>query len=319
MHMVISRFRVRNGMEDEVQRAFRDRPRLVEKAPGFLGMDVHTDADDPTIFYLATRWASGRDYDSWHKSHSYRDSHAGIPKGLKLDPGFTKIFRMDRFHPEGAAGGEVLAEFSRISRALHHLSLDRHGAIRSANAAASRWLGRKEEELRGEPIQRFCASQDDETIRNMIEGEEPLSAEIFISLVDRSDRPYTLQGFFSREGGEIVLLGTPEAHSLHDLQEQMLAANNQLAEMARESERRRRELERTKTELESTYWHLKKIQEVLPICMGCEKVKTGEAEWQSVVDYLKKNALFLSHGYCPDCRDKVFAEYGMSRGKGRTA
>ena len=39
--------------------------------------------------------------------------------------------------------------------------------------------------------------------------------------------------------------------------------------------------------------------------MHCGKVKTGEARWEGVVDYLKKNSLFLSHGFCPDC----FAKY----------
>ena len=34
--LAISRFRVANGMEKEVREAFRNRPRLVEDAPGFL-------------------------------------------------------------------------------------------------------------------------------------------------------------------------------------------------------------------------------------------------------------------------------------------
>jgi len=58
-------------------------------------------------------------------------------------------------------------------------------------------------------------------------------------------------------------------------------------------------------QLQNSFWHLRKIQEVLPICMGCGKVKTNESSWEDVVLYLKNNALFLSHGYCPECAEKV--------------
>jgi len=57
--------------------------------------------------------------------------------------------------------------------------------------------------------------------------------------------------------------------------------------------------------LKTSFWHLRRIQEVLPICMECGKVKTDGAEWQDVIKYFKANANFLSHGYCPLCAQKV--------------
>lgn len=39
--------------------------------------------------------------------------------------------------------------------------------------------------------------------------------------------------------------------------------------------------------------------------MECGRVKTAELKWDSVVDYLREHALFLSHGYCPECADKL--------------
>jgi heme-degrading monooxygenase HmoA len=36
--------------------------------------------------WLITRWSDEASYRTWHKSHSYHDSHSGIPKGLKLVP-----------------------------------------------------------------------------------------------------------------------------------------------------------------------------------------------------------------------------------------
>ena len=43
----MSRFTVANGMEDEVRQAFRDRPHLVDDAPGFVRMEVLSPVDDP--------------------------------------------------------------------------------------------------------------------------------------------------------------------------------------------------------------------------------------------------------------------------------
>jgi hypothetical protein len=41
MILALSRFKVANGLGDSVARAFLDRPRLVESADGFLGLEVH--------------------------------------------------------------------------------------------------------------------------------------------------------------------------------------------------------------------------------------------------------------------------------------
>lgn len=60
-------------------------------------------------------------------------------------------------------------------------------------------------------------------------------------------------------------------------------------------------------QLNDSFWHLRKIQEVLPICMECGKVKGEAASWEPVVDYLKQHALFLSHGYCPACEIAALA------------
>jgi len=89
--LAVSRFRVANGMEPEVREAFRNRPRLVEDAPGFLGMEVFTDQDDPSVFYLHTRWTDPSSFRAWHTSDAHKRSHAGIPKGLRLDAAFTQL------------------------------------------------------------------------------------------------------------------------------------------------------------------------------------------------------------------------------------
>jgi heme oxygenase (mycobilin-producing) len=90
-YVALSRFRVRNGMSPEVADAFRHRPHLVENAAGFVRMEVLTPQDDATEFWLLTYWTDELSFRAWHRSHLYRESHAGIPKGLQLDPSATEV------------------------------------------------------------------------------------------------------------------------------------------------------------------------------------------------------------------------------------
>ena len=85
MILAVSRFRVANGMEAEVRRAFRRRPRRVDRVVGFQGMEVFTSADDPAVFHLVTRWVDEECFRAWHNSDEHNASHELIPNGLKLD------------------------------------------------------------------------------------------------------------------------------------------------------------------------------------------------------------------------------------------
>lgn len=119
--------------------------------------------------------------------------------------------------------------------------------------------------------------------------------------------------------GYLMILGERSESESLVLRRRLVEMNNELIVSSRELTRRTRELEDARTklqnafdELETSYWHLRKIQEVLPICMECRKVKTSEAGWEDVVDYLQENALFLSHGYCPDCAQKMMERYMLT-------
>ena len=91
MVLVISRFTVANAMEQQVCDAFENRPRQVEDAPGFVRLEVHRPVEDPSEFWLMTWWTDEKSFRAWHRSHAYRSSHQGIPKGLRLDPRRTEI------------------------------------------------------------------------------------------------------------------------------------------------------------------------------------------------------------------------------------
>lgn len=90
-YVALSRFVVANDMAESVKQAFRTRPHLVEEAPGFLRMEVLSPVERPEEIWLVTFWTDRGSFRTWHHSHLYHASHAGIPKGLKLVPGETEI------------------------------------------------------------------------------------------------------------------------------------------------------------------------------------------------------------------------------------
>lgn len=91
MFVALSRFTIANDMADEVRTAFRNRPHLVDGAPGFVGMEVMSPLDHPAEIWLVTRWSDEQSYRNWHRGHEYHESHKGIPKGLKLVPGSATV------------------------------------------------------------------------------------------------------------------------------------------------------------------------------------------------------------------------------------
>ncbi len=89
--VALSKFVVANDKISEVKAAFRARPHLVDSAAGFVRMDVLSPLDRPDEIWLVTFWTDAASYRAWHHSHLYRDSHRGIPRGLKLIPSETMI------------------------------------------------------------------------------------------------------------------------------------------------------------------------------------------------------------------------------------
>ena len=82
--VALSRFTVANGMEEQVKAAFRARPHRVDHVCGFVRMEVLCPLDRPQEIWLVTHWHCADNYYAWHRGHGYRESHCGIPKGLKL-------------------------------------------------------------------------------------------------------------------------------------------------------------------------------------------------------------------------------------------
>lgn len=319
MILAISRFEVANGMVDEVRRAFLDRPKLVEGEPGFLGFEVFVDSAEPAAFHLVTRWTDEDAYRRWHASPAHDASHVGIPAGLRLDPSQTRLELLERIDEDDELeravrdSGNVLTAFFARADSVHVVMLDRRGNIRWCNEALPRMLAVPRQNLLGHPLADFLVEQDRPSLQSRMEESRRFEDPLRLNLVPQNQKPYSLDCHVDRQGDKILIVG--EIATEDRLHGELMDQNAELATLVRENARQRRELARANEalqvaldDLNTSYWHLEKIQELLPICMSCHEVKTAEGEWTSVVEYLQKHSLFLSHGYCPECAAKVRAD-----------
>lgn len=56
---------------------------------------------------------------------------------------------------------------------------------------------------------------------------------------------------------------------------------------------------------------VKQLQDMLPMCSYCQKVRDDDNYWQNVDAYIASHSeLRFSHGICPDCMDGMLAELG---------
>ncbi len=89
--VAVSKFVVRNELDEEVAAAFLARPHLVDDEEGFIRMEVLRGYETPKEFWLLTYWSDEQSYRTWHRGHTYKASHAGIPRGLKLEKGSASV------------------------------------------------------------------------------------------------------------------------------------------------------------------------------------------------------------------------------------
>ena len=96
-----------------------------------------------------------------------------------------------------------------------------------------------------------------------------------------------------------------------DVTDALFAANNELARLARENARQLRELEEVVAARDRAEWALRRVGEVLPICMTCHDISDG-AGWGSIAKFLVQNGVPLSHGYCPGCAEAALNDAGIA-------
>jgi PAS domain S-box-containing protein len=69
------------------------------------------------------------------------------------------------------------------------------------------------------------------------------------------------------------------------------------------------ERERLVRELQAALAEVRTLQEILPLCSYCRKVRDDEDYWHTVESYVSKHTdTKFSHGICPECYTRVMAE-----------
>ena len=62
-------------------------------------------------------------------------------------------------------------------------------------------------------------------------------------------------------------------------------------------------------ELKDAMSNVKTLGGLLPICASCKKIRDDKGYWNQIESYLRKHSeLEFSHGVCPDCAKKIYAD-----------
>lgn len=260
MIIAMSRFKVANGMEKAVSDAFLNRPRLVDSARGFLGVETFTDVQDCRVFYLVTRWTDEDAFRRWHSSDDHRASHNGIPKGLKLDAAFTEVTLLDRLDdgPGAIALDELatdraplLARFLARSHSTSLVAATCDGVIRTINSALARLLGISSDAALGASIWDFVTSGSRETIEALVRSTDRASHERLLVNLTASTGEISLECEIDAGPDGFVLIGEAPHRAGVRYEEEMAELNNELAVLTRENIRKGRALERALAELKA--------------------------------------------------------------------
>lgn len=315
MITVISRFKVANGKAEEVNQAFLERPRLVESASGFRELDVLRDTNDSAIFYLYTKWDSLHSYQAWHSSPAHHASHKGIPKGLQLDPSFTQI-EILRDHisaPRQMIAG-FLEAFVSQSDQVFHFCLDRKGQIRSCSPSFLNVTNLSQADIRDRNIAEFLVASDAPVLAESL-GACDEFRDLILNFVDSQLCPISVRARLCPANDGLLLIAERNMQEERELGRQLIELNNELTRLNRDIQQKSRQIAAARDQLataieerDKSYWFIRKLQEVLPFCMGCKKVKSSSSTWQNVDEFLTHNTDFLSHSYCPECLERWKSE-----------
>jgi heme-degrading monooxygenase HmoA len=91
-----SEITVPRGEMAALERAFRERARLVDTHPGYLGLELLRDVRENGRYVLLTRWRTREAFGAYMKSGDHARAHARPHEGLSpaRDPGGLEQFQV---------------------------------------------------------------------------------------------------------------------------------------------------------------------------------------------------------------------------------
>lgn len=246
MILAVSRFRVANDTADAVANAFANRPGLVDAWPGFLGLETFRDVKDANLFYLVTRWTDAGSFREWHRSPAHRASHRWMPRGLHLDPAYTRLVELERL-PGGKDtdaftltldGAAAIARYLERTRIVHVMRLGLDGMLLFANEATGALFGMPSGDLIGTSVFDRLTEPDARRLRGVLAGEPAPEDPMLLNFCcDSGGDPTTLVCQVHATPRDCLIVAEPPYESDRDLQHKLLAVNQDLATLARERHR----------------------------------------------------------------------------------
>lgn len=204
-----------------------------------------------------------------------------------------------------AESAGLLAAFLADSATTCCLVVSTEGIVLYCNGALGGLLEQPAAGVIGQPVERVLGEAGAAHV--VAQSAARLGAASRAALLTcrrRSGTTFSLRCHIDVRGNEVVIVGEPVGAADTDMQHLLFDLNNQLAVTAREHARQKRELEQS-------HWRLKKIGELLPMCVQCGRVESGAAVWEDVKTFFQHHSEFLSHGCCPDCAARLSASWGL--------
>ena len=156
-------------------------------------------------------------------------------------------------------------------------------------------------------------------------SREELQSKPMFEFVHPDDRERTLaQNRIVRAGGQA--LGFENRYVCKDGSHRWLLWNARadldrqlIYSVARDITGRKRaeeQREQLLTELQDALAEVKELQDILPICMYCKKIRDDRNYWQTVETYISQHThTTFSHGICPTCYEKLPEEWFKEPGR----
>ena len=225
---------------------------------------------------------------------------------LRLVPGRavqTVMAENEAAPPGPVVGTDPLAQLATAADAVGVARLDDAGRILTANDAFARLAGRP---VVGTRLDHLVAATQGDLVRTMVETAGESWAEVFLGFAsDEVSVPVDRIARVGRVGGEVVLVLEATPAEAGRVNESLLALVRELAAIQRILESKTHELQVALDEVQSARLLLRKVEGILPICMGCGRVRSDDdKEWLDMSEYLARSgSIALSHGYCPRCAE----------------
>jgi len=159
---------------------------------------------------------------------------------------------------------------------------DAKGRLVDNNPTACRMLGMKEGDLSASELRcRYPALSD------LLSATEEGQCEL--TLKGGREANFSIVPLYERRGrlrGRLLIV--------HDITEHVRAA---------------REHERIIAELSQALAQIKTLQNLLPICCSCKKIRDDNGYWQQIEAYIHEHAgVKFSHSLCPECARKLYGD-----------